>query len=101
MHVTELTLRQKQRFLDIRFDNGHTASISCEQLRIHSPSAEVQGHGGKGGTVPQHKENVNIIAMEPVGHYAIKLIFDDGHQSGLYTWDYLYQLSQSCPNNQG
>ena len=68
-------------------------TLSCETLRIHSPSAEVQGHGGIGGTLPLNKQMVNITAIEPVGQYAVKLIFDDGHQSGLYTWDYLYQLA--------
>lgn len=95
MQVIEIKLRQKDRWLELSFDNGEQFRLSCETLRVHSPSAEVQGHGGVGGTTPSHKEQVNIKAIEPVGHYAVKLIFDDGHQSGLYTWDYLYKLAKT------
>jgi DUF971 family protein len=94
MQATTIKLRQKERQVEIHFDNGAHFVLSCEDLRIHSPSAEVQGHGGQGGTVPVNKAQVNIDAIEPVGHYAVKFVFDDGHQSGLYTWDYLYQLGQ-------
>lgn len=94
MQLNEIKLRQKERFVELVFDNGERFCLSCEQLRVHSPSAEVQGHGGQGGTVPTGKADVNIIQIEPVGHYALKLIFDDQHQSGLYTWDYLYGLAQ-------
>ena len=97
MQATEIKLRQKDRLLEVHFSNGECVTIPCETLRVHSPSAEVQGHGGIGGTKPVHKETVNISAIEPVGHYAVKLIFDDGHQSGLYTWDYLYQLAKVRP----
>ena len=94
MQATEIKLRQKLRVLELSFDNGEHYCLTCEVLRVHSPSAEVQGHGGVGGTLPVGKENVNISAIEPVGQYAVKLIFDDGHQSGIYTWDYLYALGK-------
>lgn len=90
---TEIRLHQKSRALEIRFDDGVHARLSCELLRVYSPSAEVRGHG-KGQQVLQlGKENVNISQVEPVGMYAVKLCFDDGHDSGLYTWDYLHHLA--------
>ena len=67
--------------------------LSCEFLRVHSPSAEVKGHGPGQETLQVHKENVVIENIEPVGQYAIKLIFSDGHNTGIYTWDYLYELA--------
>ena len=67
--------------------------LSCEFLRVHSPSAEVKGHGPGQETLQVHKENVAIENIEPVGQYAIKLIFSDGHNTGIYTWDYLYELA--------
>ena len=66
--------------------------LSCEFLRVYSPSAEVRGHGVGQEVLQVGKENVNILAIEPVGQYAIKLIFSDGHDTGLYSWDYLYEL---------
>lgn len=98
MQATTIKLRQKERLVEIHFDDGSQYLLSTETLRVHSPSAEVQGHGGIGGSVPVNKELVNIIAIEPVGHYAVKLIFDDGHQSGIYTWDYLYTLASRYPS---
>lgn len=94
MQVTEIKLSQKQRHIEVSFDNNTRYLLSCEALRLNSPSAEVQGHGGRGGITPTDKEHVNILAIEAVGHYAVKLVFDDGHQSGLYTWDTLYALAQ-------
>lgn len=94
MQLNEIKLRQKQRLVELWFDNGEHYQLNCEQLRVHSPSAEVQGHGGLGGVTPTDKALVNIINVEPVGHYAIRLVFDDQHQSGLYTWDYLYELAK-------
>ena len=67
--------------------------LSCEFLRVHSPSAEVKGHGPGQETLQVHKENVAIENIEAVGQYAIKLIFSDGHNTGIYTWDYLYELA--------
>ena len=88
----DIRLHQKSRELEL--DYGHEGSyrLSCEFLRVHSPSAEVRGHGGSGGELPVGKNLVNITAIEPVGHYAIQLVFSDGHDSGIYSWDYLYDL---------
>lgn len=89
-HPTEIRLHQASRKLELSFDNDKHGELSCEFLRVHSPSAEVQGHGNP--VLQTGKINVNITAIEPVGHYAVKLSFDDGHDTGLYSWDYLYQL---------
>lgn len=91
----EIKLLQKQRTLLVRFDDGKEFTFSCEFLRRHSPSAEVQGHGGHKPPPPKVDPNINIIQIEPVGNYAIKLYFNDGHQTGLYSWSYLYQLGTS------
>ena len=89
---TDIRLHQRSRVLEIAFSDGREFRLSCEYLRVFSPSAEVRGHG-PGQEVLQHgKEQVNIKAIEPVGRYAVKLVFDDGHDSGLYSWDYLYEL---------
>lgn len=91
---TQIDLHQRSRLLEIHFDNNTECMLSCEFLRVYSPSAEVKGHGAGQEVLQIGKENVNIIAIEPVGHYAIKLVFDDGHDTGLYSWDYLYYLAQ-------
>lgn len=88
----ELTLHQATRVLDIAFDDGARFSLPCEYLRVFSPSAEVRGHGVGQETLQTGKREVNITAIEPVGHYAVKLVFSDGHSTGLYSWDYLYTL---------
>ncbi|WP_035059660.1 gamma-butyrobetaine hydroxylase-like domain-containing protein [Andreprevotia chitinilytica] len=90
----EIKLHQTSRVLDIAFDDGQRFSLPCEYLRVMSPSAEVRGHGIGPGVLQTGKRNVNIVAIEPVGHYAAKLVFDDGHNSGLYSWDYLYELGR-------
>ena len=87
-----INLHQKSRLLSIAFDDGKTFNLSCEYLRVHSPSAEVMGHGPGQEVLQTGKENVNIREIEPVGYYAVKLVFDDGHNTGLYTWEYLYEL---------
>lgn len=87
-----INLHQKSRVLEIEFDDGKKFEYTCEFLRVHSPSAEVQGHGPGEEKLQVGKEDVNITAIEPVGHYAIKLVFDDNHDSGLYSWQYLYDL---------
>ena len=69
-------------------------NLPCEYLRVHSPSAEVQGHGPGQQVLQTDKEEINIVAIEPVGHYAVRLIFSDSHSSGLYSWDILYDLGQ-------
>lgn len=99
-HVpTDILLHQRSRVLEIAFDDGARFNLSCEYLRTHSPSAEVRGHGPGQGVLQTGKEAVSITAIEPVGNYAVKLVFDDGHDSGLYTWDYLYKLGHQFDHN--
>lgn len=92
---TDIRLHQSSRLLEISFDDGNSAMLSCEFLRVYSPSAEVRGHGPGQEVLQTGKENVNITGIEPVGNYAIKLIFSDGHDTGLYSWDYLYDLARN------
>lgn len=89
---TEINLNRKTRILAVSFANGERFEMSCEYLRVHSPSAEVQGHGPGQGVLQVGKERVNIDRIEPVGNYAIKPVFDDGHDTGIYSWDTLYTL---------
>lgn len=89
---TELTVHQKSRLLDIAFDDGSAFSIPFELLRVYSPSAEVKGHGPGQETLQVGKREVGIQGVEPVGNYAVKPVFTDGHDSGIFTWDYLYKL---------
>lgn len=89
---TEIQLHQKSRVLEIVFDDDSRFELTCEYLRVHSPSAEVAGHGPGQEVLQIGKEDVNITAIEPVGNYAVKLVFDDNHDTGLYTWEYLYKL---------
>ena len=91
---TDIRLHQQSRKLDITFNDGASFTLSCEYLRVYSPSAEVRGHGAGQEVLQVGKETVNILAIEPVGQYAIRLIFSDEHDTGLYTWDYLYDLGQ-------
>ncbi len=95
MRPVSINLKQKSRQLVLEYDDGRSFSLSCELLRVYSPSAEVRGHGPGQEILQTGKENVNIDAVEPVGSYAVKLCFDDGHASGIYTWDYLYQLGET------
>ncbi len=88
-----IKLLQKNHLVEITFDNNEFYSLSCEYLRVNSPSAEVRGHNPSQAVLQTGKKNVNIIGIDPVGQYAVKLIFDDGHDSGLYTWDTLYDLA--------
>lgn len=85
-------MHQASRQLEIVFDDGTLGKLSCEFLRVYSPSAEVRGHGAGQEVLQTGKENVNILDIESVGNYAIKLNFSDGHNTGLYSWDYLYDL---------
>jgi DUF971 family protein len=78
--------------LEVRFDDGACFSLPAEYLRVHSPSAEVTGHGVAAGVLVAGKEMVGISGIEPIGHYAVRLLFDDGHDTGLYTWKYLHEL---------
>ena len=89
---TEVCLHAQTRVLEIGFDDGAHFELSCEYLRVYSPSAEVRGHGAGQEVLQTGKRLVGIRAIEPVGQYALKLVFDDGHDSGLYSWDYLYEL---------
>ena len=82
----------EEKRLDISFDDGESFSIPFETLRVESPSAEVQGHRPDQKKIVTGKENVGIERADPVGRYAVRLVFDDGHDSGIFTWDYLYAL---------
>ncbi len=90
-----INLHQKSRVLEIDFDDGRNFKLPCEFLRVYSPSAEVKGHGPGQSVLQTGKENVSITNIEPIGHYAVKLIFDDGHETGLYSWAYLYELGEN------
>ena len=90
--ATEIKLRRRSRVLEVSFDDGSRFELPFEYLRVHSPSAEVRGHGAGEGVLVLGKENVVVTAVEPIGQYAVKLVFDDGHDTGLYTWNYLHQL---------
>jgi DUF971 family protein len=92
---TEIKLRTKSRVLEVAFDDGSRFELSFEYLRVHSPSAEVLGHGPGQETLQLGKHDVTIRSVEPVGNYAVRLVFDDGHDSGLYTWDYLHELGMT------
>lgn len=93
IYPLEIKLHQSSKLLEIKFNNLTECMLSSEFLRVHSPSAEVRGHGPGQETLQVQKENVTIENIEPIGQYAIKLIFSDGHNTGIYTWDYLYELA--------
>jgi len=89
---TNIVLHRQSRTLEISFDDGQQFHLSAEYLRVYSPSAEVMGHGANQRQVPLHKETVTINQVRPVGQYAVILVFDDGHDTGIYSWDTLYRL---------
>jgi len=89
---TELRVKREERRLEVDFDDGASYSLPAELLRVESPSAEVRGHGGDEKKIVPGKRTVSIKGIEPAGHYAIRILFDDGHDTGLYTWEYLYEL---------
>ncbi|MBI5721882.1 MAG: DUF971 domain-containing protein [Burkholderiales bacterium] len=89
---TSVTVHQASRVLEIGFDDGKTFRIPFELMRVYSPSAEVQGHGPGQEVLQTGKRDVGIVEIEPVGHYALQPLFSDGHQTGIFTWDYLYRL---------
>jgi len=89
---TEITLHQASNRLEIAFDDGRSFDMSTEYLRVLSPSAEVRGHGPGQEVLQTGKRNVGITAIEPVGAYGVKLVFSDGHDTGIYSWEYLYFL---------
>jgi len=92
--ATQIRLRRASRLLEVTFADGSRFELPFEYLRVHSPSAEVKGHGPGQEVLVLGKENVRIAAIEPVGQYAVKLVFDDGHDTGLYTWKYLHELGR-------
>jgi DUF971 family protein len=98
-HPTEINLHQKSRKLEITFDDGEHFEMSCEYLRVNSPSAEVQGHSPAESVLQVDKEDVNIERIEPVGNYAIQIYFDDEHNTGIYSWDTLYRLGVNKQQN--
>ncbi len=89
---TALTVHSQSRLLEIAFSDGAAFKIPFELMRIYSPSAEVQGHGPGQEILQTGKREVDVVALEPIGNYAVKPVFSDGHESGLFTWDYLYHL---------
>ena len=89
---TALTIHSQSRILEIAFSDGAQFKIPFELMRIYSPSAEVQGHGPGQEILQTGKREVNVVELEPIGNYAVKPVFSDGHESGLFTWDYLYHL---------
>ncbi|TIC79185.1 gamma-butyrobetaine hydroxylase-like domain-containing protein [Crenobacter intestini] len=98
-HPLEIRLLTESRRLEISFDDGARFSLPAEYLRVYSPSAEVRGHGAGQEVLQVGKRQVAITALEPVGHYALKIVFDDGHDSGLFSWDYLYRLGADYDRN--
>ncbi|HUG98771.1 MAG TPA: DUF971 domain-containing protein [Gammaproteobacteria bacterium] len=94
-----IRLHRKSRVLEIGWDDGTSFRLPCEYLRVFSPSAEVQGHGPGQAVLLVGKEKVNIQAIDPVGHYAVKLVFDDKHDSGLFSWSYLHWLGENYDEN--
>jgi len=93
-HPLSLKLRTRSRVLAVDFSDGAHFELPFEYLRVYSPSAEVRGHGPGQETLQVGKHEVVITKIEPVGHYAVRLVFDDGHDTGLYTWAYLYELGR-------
>ena len=91
---TEIKLHQKSQVLEIAFADGKTFELPSEFLRVYSPSAEVRGHGPGQEVLQAGKKNVQIVAVEPVGQYAVQLRFSDGHDTGIYTWDLLYTYGE-------
>jgi DUF971 family protein len=96
---TEINLHRQSRVLELTFDDGSHYNLPCEYLRVFSPSAEVQGHGPGQRKLEVGKEDVNIERIEPVGNYAVCLHFDDQHNTGIYSWDYLHRLGELHEEN--
>ncbi|MBF0255985.1 MAG: DUF971 domain-containing protein [Gammaproteobacteria bacterium] len=94
IRATEIKLHQQSRTLEVAFSDGASYQLPCEYLRVYSPSAEVRGHFGVGAKLVTGKQEVNIKDIRPIGQYAVKIVFDDGHDSGLFDWDYLYKLGK-------
>jgi DUF971 family protein len=92
---TELKLDKEKRVLTVSFDDGQSFALPAEMLRVLSPSAEVQGHSPEQRVTVPGKKNVHILRLEPVGNYAVRIIFDDGHDTGLFVWEYLRDLGEN------
>lgn len=90
----EIRLKRTEKRLEVAFDDGSRFAFPAELLRVESPSAEVQGHGPAEKRLVPGKRHVGITGVEPVGHYAVRLLFDDGHDTGIYSWDYLHRLGR-------
>ena len=99
LHPLTISLHKQSRVLEIVYNDGENFKLPCEYLRVFSPSADVKGHGPGQEVLQLGKEDVNIKEVEPIGNYAVRLIFDDGHETGLYTWNYLYELGQNQKSN--
>ena len=93
-HPTSIKARTRSRLLDVSFDDGSSFELPFEYLRVYSPSAEVRGHGPGQETLQVGKHAVGVSSVEQVGNYAVRIVFDDGHDTGLYTWAYLYELGR-------
>lgn len=91
---SEITLHRQSRVLELRYEDGSHFELPAEYLRVYSPSAEVRGHGAGQEVLQTGKRQVELVGIEPVGNYAVKLVFSDGHDSGLYSWDTLYDLGR-------
>jgi DUF971 family protein len=91
----EIRVKQEERLLEIDFDDGSSFSLPAELLRVESPSAEVQGHGPSQKKIVDQRRHVGIMKVDPVGHYAVRITFDDLHDSGIFSWDYLYHLGKN------
>lgn len=96
---TTIKLHQKSHVLELQFDDGYECNLPCEYLRVFSPSAEVQGHSPGQEVLQFAKKDVNVTALTPQGNYAVKIHFDDGHDTGLFTWEYLYALGKEYEDN--
>ena len=97
--LTDIIIHQQSRTLEVVFQTGERFVLPFEYLRVFSPSAEVRGHGVGQAKLVLGKQDVNIVAIEPVGHYGIKPIFDDGHNSGIFSWDTLHELGVNYQHN--
>lgn len=91
---SELKLRQAEKRLEVTFDDGTRFSLPAEYLRVESPSAEVQGHTPSQKQIVSGRADVGILRLEPIGHYGVRIVFDDGHDTGIFSWRYLYELGQ-------
>jgi len=96
---SDITLHQQSNMLDITFDDGTRFSMPVEYLRVYSPSAEVRGHGPGQEVLQVGKRNVGVTAIEQIGMYAVKLVFSDGHDTGIYSWEYLHELGRKQESN--